>query len=268
VTPDHAADPATLRATYDAQLREQAEMASASRVDRQGPLWQGKFGDRGMISYRSLDGLTGERLDALIAGALAHFAADPVITSLEWKTRGHDAPPDLGERLVRHGFVAQAPETVMMGEARRLLAAVPLPRGVTVRRIDDQADPYPELLRAAQAQAAAFGVAQNVEEWVRRLKHHPEQVEFWVVDTPGGIACVGRLEIVQGTTCAGLWGGGTRPEWRGQGLYRALTAARAQSAVQRGVQYLYSDCSPDSRPILERSGLQPVTTTTPYLWTR
>jgi hypothetical protein len=35
-----------------------------------------------------------------------------------------------------------------------------------------------------------------------------------------------------------------------------------------GAVYLHSDCSDMSRPILERSGLVPVTTTTPYLWTR
>jgi hypothetical protein len=34
------------------------------------------------------------------------------------------------------------------------------------------------------------------------------------------------------------------------------------------VRLLNSDCTPMSRPILERSGLVAVTTTTPYVWTR
>ena len=48
----------------------------------------------------------------------------------------------------------------------------------------------------------------------------------------------------------------------------ALTAARARSALDRGVRWLNSDCTEMSRPILERSGLVAVTTTTPYVWTR
>ena len=49
---------------------------------------------------------------------------------------------------------------------------------------------------------------------------------------------------------------------------RLHTSARARSALGRGVRYLHSDCTAMSRPILERSGLVAVTTTTPYLWRR
>jgi hypothetical protein len=38
--------------------------------------------------------------------------------------------------------------------------------------------------------------------------------------------------------------------------------------MDEGVRYIHSDCSAMSRPILERSGLVAVTTTTPYLWKR
>ncbi len=79
---------------------------------------------------------------------------------------------------------------------------------------------------------------------------------------------MGRLEVIPDTEFAGLWGGGTLPGWRGRGVYRALTAARARSALERGVRYLHSDSTEFSRPILERSGLLAVTTTTPYVWQR
>lgn len=42
----------------------------------------------------------------------------------------------------------------------------------------------------------------------------------------------------------------------------------ARSAIHGGVKYLHSDCTAMSRPILERSGLTAVTTTTPYNWHR
>lgn len=253
---------------YDAQLREEAEMSSTTSYDRAGPLWRGKFDTRGFVTYRSLGGSTGEALSDLIAGTVEYYAADPRITSAEWKTRGHDEPDDLSDRLRQYGFQPQEQETVMVGEAQHLAQPVTLPGGVRVRRIDNMPDPYPEVVRAAEAQSRAFGFAFEVEDFLRRLEKNPRLVELWVADTREEVVCVGRLEVVPNTEFAGLWGGGTLPEWRGQGIYRALTAARAQSALGRGIHYLHSDCTEYSRPVLERSGLLPITTTTPYTWTR
>ena len=255
---------------YDAQLREEAEMLATGSIDRAGPLWCGKQGNSGFVSYRSLQGCAGPALDRLIAQTIAHYAADPQIISFEWKTRGHDAPADLPERLLAHGFEADDPETVMIGEAKLLAQPVNTPEGVTLRRIDDQPDPYADVVRAVRAQELAFGAPAHfsADEYLRWIERGAGRVGLWVVETPKEVICVGRLEIVPDTEFAGLWGGGTLPAWRGRGVYRALTAARAQSALRRGVRYLHSDCTEFSRPILERSGLRPVTTTTPYLWRR
>ena len=73
---------------------------------------------------------------------------------------------------------------------------------------------------------------------------------------------------VDGTDFAGIWGGATRSAWRGRGIYRALTAERARSALRMGKKYINSDSTEFSRPILERSGLVKVSTTTPYNWKR
>ncbi len=47
-----------------------------------------------------------------------------------------------------------------------------------------------------------------------------------------------------------------------------MTAARARSALALGKTLLHSDSTEFSRPILERSGLVKVSTTTPYDWQR
>jgi hypothetical protein len=73
---------------------------------------------------------------------------------------------------------------------------------------------------------------------------------------------------VPGTEFAGIWGGATLKEWRGRGIYRALTAVRAKSALAKGKTLINSDSTEFSRPILERSGLIKVSTTTPYQWQR
>jgi len=87
-----------------------------------------------------------------------------------------------------------------------------------------------------------------------------------VAEADGGIVCAGWIRFPRGTEFASLWGGGTLPEWRSRGIYRALVAYRARLAALRGVRYLYVDASPDSRPILERLGFVVVTMTTPYVW--
>ena len=57
----------------------------------------------------------------------------------------------------------------------------------------------------------------------------------------------------------GTHGGGTRPDYQGRGVYRALVAARAAEARRRGHRFLTVDARETSRPILERIGFEPLT---------
>lgn len=91
-------------------------------------------------------------------------------------------------------------------------------------------------------------------------------MELWVAEAHGEMVSAGRLEPVPDSDFAGIWGGSTLEQWRGRGIYRALTAARARSALALGKTLIHSDSTEFSRPILERSGLVKVSTTTPYTW--
>ena len=259
-----------LLAEYDAQLREAGELARADSVVRHPPVWWARFGEDGFVTYVDLGGLEGEALDALIAETVAHFRDDTDVREFEWKTRGHDAPADLGVRLEAHGLAPDELETVMIGEVGLLAVDVPLPPGVILRRAGDGGDLLDDVDRALAMQEEVFqrGAGPETETMVTQIRENPGEVELWLAEYAGLVVCAGRLDVVAGTGFAGLWGGATLPHWRGRGLYRALTAARARSAQARRVRYLHSDCSPMSRPILERSGLVAVTTTTPYVWTR
>ncbi|WP_406832098.1 GNAT family N-acetyltransferase [Pedococcus sp. KACC 23699] len=266
-------NPADLLRAYDDQLRDEAETPSAIAVERLGPLRLATFlGGRGFITYSTLaqDGrpATEASVVALVDGALAHYEADPTITRVEWKTRGHDHAPGLHEALVARGFVADEPESVMVGEARLLAVDVELTDDVVVRQVTDEDD-----VRAmCDMQAEVFGdspqfAASMLEQVLHRLRTR-DDMEMWVAEVDGEIVSAGRLEPVGGTEFAGIWGGATRPGFRGRGIYRALTAARARSALAHGKRYLNSDSTEFSRPILERSGLVKVSTTTPYEWRR
>ncbi|WP_338089579.1 GNAT family N-acetyltransferase [Nocardioides lijunqiniae] len=219
------------------------------------------------MSYRSLAGLERAALERLVGETVEHFAAQEGLTSFEWKTRGHDEPAELTDWLAQLGFVPEEAETVMLGEAAVLVDAPAPPVGVVVRRIDDLPDRAALLEAAADMQAGVFGHGGGGAELLERVERNQGGTEVWVAEADGVVVSAGRLEVVAGTECAGLWGGATVAEWRGRGIYRALTAARAASALARGVRYLHSDCTEMSRPILERSGLRAVTTSTPYIWT-
>ena len=276
------ADPrASLLAAYDRQLRGSNELLGAEQVSQDGPLFRGIYDEcRGFVSYVSLE--DADDLDALIARTVQHFATVPAVDSFEWKTSGHDAPADLGDRLREHGFAAEDEETVMVGEAALLAEPVELPDGVRLRRIGFTvegvcASPdvvHDDVVRAEQMQAEVFGRGAfgDTASLVRSILD-ADRVELWIAEATlrGGswqVVSAGRLEVIPGTQFASIWGGATLPEWRGRGIYRALTAARAASALARGARYIHSDSTPYSRPILERSGLMAVTTTTPYVWTR
>jgi hypothetical protein len=236
-------------------------------VTRHGPLHLATFrGGRGFVTYRDLAGADAARVRGLVAAAHDHFAADPAVGEAEWKTRGHDHAPGLHESLVAHGFVPQERESVMVGEASALAVDVPLPDGVTLRRVTAEAD-----VRAACAmQDEVFGgpPRPDVAEAVLRRLAAGDGLELWVAEAQGRVVTAGRLEPVPGTLFAGIWGGASRPGWRGRGIYRALTAARARSALRQGRTLIHSDSTERSRPILERAGLVKVSTTTPYLWRR
>ena len=88
-----------------------------------------------------------------------------------------------------------------------------------------------------------------------------------VAEADGRLVCAAWVRFHEGTDFASLWGGGTLPEWRGRGIYRSLVHRRAVEARERGYSLLQVDASDDSRPILERLGMEVLTTTTPYVWT-
>jgi predicted N-acetyltransferase YhbS len=254
-------------AAYDDQLRTDAETPGAASVTKHGPLHLGTFRDgRGFVTYRDLGDAGTDAIRRLVREAVDHFLADPGVSRVEWKTRGHDHAPELHDALLEHGFVPDPPESIMIGSAQALSVPVPVPDRVVVRQVVDERD-----VRAMSAmQDEVFGdpVSDGMADALLHRLSLDDGMELWVAEADGLIVSAGRLEPVEGTAFAGIWGGATRPEWRGRGIYRALTALRAQRALRLGKALIHSDSTEFSRPILERSGLVKVSTTTPYRWRR
>jgi GNAT superfamily N-acetyltransferase len=160
---------------------------------------------------------------------------------VEWKYYSHDGP-ELRARLVAAGLEPDDEETVVVAEAASI---PPPPEDVELRIVTEE---FVDLA------ARVFGDRFDL----------PEKAVAVVAVVDGEAVSGGRVDFEEGVEFAGLFGGITLPEFRGRGLYRATVAKRAELARERGYRWLYSDALPTSRPILERLGFVPITTTTPF----
>lgn len=255
-------DHADLLARFDRQCRRDARPdLPGTRVERDGGVVRQVGADHEWngVVWSDLDRTTA---DAAIAAQVRYFAG----REFEWKLYSHDRPDDLGARLRAAGFAREPDEAVMVADIRDLAGAAEAPDGVRLHVITDP-DELP-LLTAAHERA--FGeVDQRLGDRMRvRLAQRPGAVRL-VVALAGDVPVSGaRLELNEGTEFAGLWGGGTVPEWRGRGVYRALVAYRAGIAAGLGYRYLRVDASDQSRPILARLGFVEMATTVPYVYRR
>ena len=260
-------------AAYDAQLRRSrtppAPGWTVERLDRilrvtapPGSQW-----GNGIV-WSDVDEATA---DGQIAAAVAYFGG--LGRSFEWKHHGYDRPVDLPERLVAAGFLAEPQETLVAGEVDEVLArcaAARGPTGVTVRPLrEDAGGRRADWASVRELHTAIFGhdATAMIRELAAACEAAPDAIRVYLAEAADGSAvCAARVHFEEGTDFASLWGGGTRADFRGRGIYRALVARRAQDARDRGFRYLQVDASDESRPILERLRLHVLTTTTPYVW--
>ena len=255
---------ADLLATFDLKMRAAAEPDQpGERVERSGGVvrvvgarptdWHG-------VLYSDLDADTA---DAAIQAQIAYFG--DLGADFEWKHYSHDQPADLGARLQAAGFHPEDPETLFVAEITQLSQAglsETLPDGISLRPVTTEADA--DLV--GQAHDAAFGKGGDRarDRALARLAADPATVWTWLAMAGERPVSAARMLVHPGTGFASLWGGGTAPDWRGRGIYRALVARRMRVAAELGCEYLQVDASDMSRPILERLGFRALSVTTPY----
>jgi GNAT superfamily N-acetyltransferase len=173
---------------------------------------------------------------------------------VQWKVYSHDGPANLAAALTAAGWHEDEPETFLVLDMDAATPPSDPPPGIEVRQVRDRAG----IADLAAVSDAAFGRAEpwRAEQLAGRLQD-PTQALFVAYDD-GRPVSSGRLELAPGKAFAGLYGGGTVPDYQGRGAYRALVGARAAEARRLGHRYLTVDARETSRPILQRLGFQPL----------
>ncbi|MGI0130226.1 MAG: GNAT family N-acetyltransferase [Thermoplasmata archaeon] len=243
--------PDELLARYDREMRIDPAPEPGVRVERLDRLVR-LLGDDNYVIYSDL---TREDAPRVVAEQAEFFRRSGA--ALEWKTFGHDRPPTLGATLAAAGFVPGELETLVVLDLERTVPTGARAAGVEVRQMTDRAGAR----EAARTHEAVHGPDDSPrsarwEEWVS-----DPRVGLFVAYVDGRPVALGRISMPEGRSFAGLWGGGTAPAYRHRGVYRSLVAARATLARQRGYRFLTVDALETSRPILERLGFVPLTTT-------
>ena len=123
--------------------------------------------------------LTAVNADDIIAREVAHYQTIGG-SGLEWKTYSHDSPPDLGERLMAHGFVDEGLETLLVLDLETAPPSTKQPIAADVRRLTTVAQ-LTDILRVHdQVWGGGF-------EWIRDYLAHALENEgtYWSIYVAG-----------------------------------------------------------------------------------
>jgi GNAT superfamily N-acetyltransferase len=199
--------------------------------------------------------LTEADADSVIAEQLRYFAERG--RAIEWKYYAYDKPADLPDRLRAAGLQPGEEEALMVAGVDDV-PEMPTPEGIRLVDVSDE-DGFRQV---KYVHDTVFGGDHTpMIESMRQRGDSVVPVLALAGDEP---VCAARVDFHVGTDFASLWGGGTLPEWRGKGIYRAMVSHRTRLARERGYRYLRTDALPTSRPILEKLGFARLTTTVPY----
>lgn len=241
--------PAELLALYDRDQRIEVSYPNTRRetfpnLIRNVPL---DTDESGFIIYTDLDE---NETDDVIREQIDYFSN--LGLDFEWKLYAHDNPPDLKDRLARHGFEIGEEEAILILEIDQAPSFLRAPIHQDVRKVTgpDQIAAIVDLENRVWNEDHSD--LRNFLE--KTLQEQPDLFSIYLAYVDDQPASAGWTYFPQGSQFASLWGGSTLPEYRNRGLYTALLATRLQEAKQRGVRFLTVDASPMSRPILEKYG--------------
>ncbi|HXD10180.1 MAG TPA: GNAT family N-acetyltransferase, partial [Anaerolineales bacterium] len=198
-----------------------------------------------------------EETDACIEETIAYHRERNI--GFQWFVSRFDTPPDLCERLEKHGLMLAGDAATMALAGLDDLERIPINPDLKVEIL--KADDHKSLEAFAHVLKVCFNwsqeqVDQRMPGLVERMKDDRfREREFNYMATlnllPVGF---GRLELRSGV--AYLGGAATLPEYRGQKVYSTLLRRRLEEAQTHGYQLAAINAEPMSRGIVTRYGFK------------
>lgn len=251
-------------ALYDRELRANAPLPGAEfRYERAGTIMRlvgpSPAEHDNCIVFSRLDSAGA---DAAIGAEIDRFAS--LGHAFEWKLHEHDEPPDLADRLLRRGFVADPAETIMVRDLADEPPRPPAPLLVAIRRIDEPA-------RMSDLVAVQDAVWNDDHAWygealARELAVDAAQIEILVAYAQARAVATSLMRLHRGTCFGSLWGAATLPAFQRRGVYTALVERHVATARAAGVRLLTVDANENSGPVLERVGFRPLVGVQGFVW--
>ena len=251
-------------ALYDCELRLNAPLPGATfRYERTATILRligpSAAAHDNCVVFSRLDAAGA---DAAIAGEVGHFAS--LDHAFEWKLHGHDEPADLAERLLRHGFAAEPPETIVVRDLADEPPRPPATLSIEIRRIGEPS----ELSALVALQDEVWG---DDHTWygqalARELAADAAQIEILVACAQARPVATSLMRLHRGTLFGSLWGAATLPAFQRRGLYTALVERHVMTARAAGARLLTVDANDNSRPVLERVGFRSLVGVQGFVW--
>ncbi len=186
----------------------------------------------------------------------------------QWWVTPYDTPPDLRERLEKHGL-ALAGDAATMARLGLDDLDISTNPDVTIELLDG----YDEAAIDAVAHMAMVcfnWTQQQVDEqrpgMVERMRDERfrEREAHYLARIKGQPAGYGRVQLRSGV--AYLGGAATLPEFRGQRVYSTLLRRRLEDAHARGYHLAAINAEPMSRPIVAHYGFKEYSRLYLYGW--
>jgi ribosomal protein S18 acetylase RimI-like enzyme len=200
-------------------------------------------------------------MDAKIEAALAPFKSHDV--PMLWHIGPSTQPANLGERLLAHGLTHTAEESGMATDLSTLESNQPLPLGLRIEHVQDT-----ERLKIwDQIIARAFDFPGELGDAIFRIEASLAAYaarHLYLGSVEGEPVATALLFL--GAGVAGIYGVGTIPEARRQGIGRAMTVAPLLEAREMGYRIGVLHASPMGEEIYRRLGFQEYCKLGRYVW--
>jgi GNAT superfamily N-acetyltransferase len=191
-------------------------------------------------------------VDEVIAGSVQRMREHGVPGT--WHVGPSMRPADLAERLLGAGLTHGGSEPGMAADLRALDEDRPVPGGLRIERVRDEAG----LAAWSQTLAQGFGEGEREATWVaatyRVLGYDSDDGPWWHYLARLNGEPVGTSTVFLGAGVAGVYFVSTTPQARGRGIGAATTVAGLVDARQAGYRIGILTSSPMGHSVYARLG--------------